>query len=110
MAAPLKGASHATRHTHRHRMRGSATLESATGAPVTRRSYPSLAALNAAVTSGELTGAVHVLVLHDDDCAAPISPCTCSPEFVAEPLTVDAYQRGQRAQAAWLRAARGTGS
>lgn len=71
---------------------------------MTPREYPSLEALMVAFERGEISGAVHVIALHDDACAAPVRECSCSPTFVAEQLTAETYAKGQRAQARWLRA------
>lgn len=60
-------------------------------------------ALSAAVAAGEISGAVHCMVLHDDECGAPEQECSCRPEYIIEPLTVETWQRGQAAQERWKR-------
>ncbi len=44
-------------------------------------------------------GALHVVVLHDDDCTP--ARCVCEPEYVLEELTTENYLKGQAAQEEW---------
>lgn len=68
-----------------------------------QRTFKSLAELQAAIASGEVSGNVHCAVLHDDWCAMPAAACNCSPEFVVEGLTAESYERGANAEAEWVR-------
>jgi hypothetical protein len=45
--------------------------------------------------------AYHLIILHDDACTP--GACVCEPEYVIEGLTPETYERGQRAQAEWVR-------
>jgi hypothetical protein len=67
--------------------------------PIRLRSPAELAQLRA---SGALQGlAVHVLVLHDEQCTP--SRCICSPEYELREVTVETLLEGARLQAAWVR-------
>lgn len=68
------------------------------------RTFRSLAGLQDAIARGELTGPLHLLVLHDDTCIP--DRCTCEPSYVVEALTTETYALGQQAQARWMRGAR----
>lgn len=62
--------------------------------------FKSEAAMIAALTSDKFRGrAMHVVILHDDQCTP--DRCVCEPEFILEDLTVENYMAGQRAQAKW---------
>ena len=64
------------------------------------RFYRNREAFEAALTSGAFRGrAMHVTVLHDAECS--LSRCVCDPEFVLEPLAVETYEAGRKAQAIW---------
>ncbi len=71
--------------------------------------FPSIAALEGELARRVARGrgeALHLLILHDTWCPAPIGPCSCSPSYVLEPLTVASYERGQEAEAEQRRAVR----
>src|SRR5258706_11813643 len=46
--------------------------------------------------------AYHITAVHQDQCSP--SWCSCHPEWEVRPLTVEAYEEGQRRQDAWARA------
>ena len=66
--------------------------------------FKNLADFEAAMKRGDFAGkAIHCTVLHDDWCPFKCgSPCSCKPEYLAETLTVDSFQRGAAAQKHWF--------
>jgi hypothetical protein len=67
--------------------------------PIKLGSQAELAAL---IATGALNGhAVHLVVLHDDQCSG--DPCRCSPEYRVEELTAETYLEGQRNEREWRR-------
>jgi hypothetical protein len=65
--------------------------------------FKTKSAFDAFVASDTFKGkALHVVVCHDDWCN-PYA-CTCRPEYVVEDLTVENFEAGRKAQAAWLKA------
>jgi hypothetical protein len=45
-------------------------------------------------------GTAHLTVHHDPGCFP--ERCTCEPEFTLEPLTVETYLAGERAEREWV--------
>ena len=73
-----------------------------------RREFATVEALQRWLRSEGLGRPVHLTVLHDHICRP--EACVCSPEYVAEWLTVGTHAAGAQKQAAWVKAAlrRGT--
>jgi hypothetical protein len=44
--------------------------------------------------------ALHVQVLHDENCTPDV--CSCNPIYEVEPLTVESYLEGAKAQRKWV--------
>jgi len=64
--------------------------------------FKNRADLAAALFSGRFVGQpVLLTVLHDAECTPGC--CSCDLEFVLEPLTLETYLAGERAQMEWMR-------
>lgn len=66
------------------------------------RTFKTIEAAQEAVASGRFGSMVHLTIRHDDGCDG-FDRCSCTPDYVVEPLTVESWLKGQTLQAQLLK-------